>query len=103
MCVSFQVIHSLKYDAGEPERFKSSREVKTLLSDLNRRLGLPPHAHLSYGKLLDPVNIRYNCGSSHGGERIMHSQQKLKVCYFAIELNAEQALAVNLLTGISEN
>ena len=46
----FQMVRSLKADGGEPERFKTSREVKTLLSNLNRRLGLPPGSQLSYSQ-----------------------------------------------------
>lgn len=46
----FQMIHSLKAKNGEPERFKSGGEARALLSDLNRRLGLPADNQLSYGQ-----------------------------------------------------
>jgi len=46
-----QMTRSLKTDNSEPERFKSSRQVTALLSDLNRRLGLTPDSHLSYGQI----------------------------------------------------
>jgi len=44
------MIHSLKAKNGEPERFKSGGEARALLSDLNRRLGLPADNQLSYGQ-----------------------------------------------------
>ena len=44
------MVRSLKLNGGEPERFKTSREVKTLLSNVNRRLGLPLDSQLTYGE-----------------------------------------------------
>lgn len=51
---------SMKVGDGEPERFKTGREVKALLSDLNRRLGLPADSHLSYGQLGDCISQYYH-------------------------------------------
>jgi len=44
------MVQSLRFGGSEPERFKTSREVKALLTNLNRRLGLPPDSQLSYGQ-----------------------------------------------------
>jgi len=48
----FQIISRLKFGDGEPQRFQSSGEVQALVSDLNRRLGLPPDSHLTYGQFI---------------------------------------------------